>query len=63
MSAGESFGEIALLRECPRTATPTATGDVVMYSIDSETFLQAVTGHPRSIAEAERITTRFLGDA
>ncbi len=63
MSVGESFGEIALLRECPRTATATAADAVTLYSIDSETFLHAVTGHPRSIAEAERITTRFLGDA
>ena len=62
MSAGESFGEIALLRECPRTATATACGEVEMYTVDSETFLQAVTGHPRSIAEAERITSRFLGE-
>jgi predicted MFS family arabinose efflux permease len=60
MGAGQSFGEIALLRECNRTATATAVGEVRMYTIDRANFLQAVTGHPRSLAEAHRMTDGLL---
>jgi len=37
-SAGDVFGELALLYNCPRSATIKASTDCVLWSIDRETF-------------------------
>jgi hypothetical protein len=51
---GESFGEIALLRDVLRTATVRATGFCELLCLDREHFIAAVTGHVRSREAAHR---------
>ncbi len=57
---GTGIGEIALLRSIPRTATVTALDDVDAWSIDCETFLEAVTGHEGSAAAAREVVESRL---
>jgi len=45
---GECFGEIALLRDVPRTATVRTTKRTVLLALEREQFITAVTGHHRS---------------
>ncbi len=52
---GEFFGEVAVLRDCPRTATVTCATHVVLYELDAETFQLAISAHPRT-SESVRAT-------
>jgi len=63
LGPGESFGEIALLRSVPRTATVTALTDVTLQALERETFLGAVTGHAQSRAAAESLVVTRLSPA
>jgi predicted MFS family arabinose efflux permease len=53
--AGEYFGEIALLRDVPRTATIRALTPMRLIAIERDRFLEAVTGHTQAHAHAEAV--------
>jgi MFS family permease len=58
---GDHFGEIALLRDVPRTATVTALRDSQLYALERDDFLAAVTGHPGAHAAGEALVEERLG--
>ena len=60
LSVGDSFGEIALLRDIPRTATVTAISDLTARTIARDEFLSAVTGDGESSNQADLVVTRLL---
>lgn len=62
MDAGDSFGEIALIRGVPRTATVRAGTIVEACRLGRADFLAAVTGDPYSASAAARVVDeRTLG--
>ena len=52
---GEAFGEIALLRDIPRTATVTAVDDTKLLALERDEFIAAVTGHAPSREAADAV--------
>jgi CRP-like cAMP-binding protein len=63
LGAGAFFGEIALLRDVPRTATARAAGPGLLFAIERDDFLAIVTGHARAHDAAEALVTERLGSA
>ena len=61
LGAGAFFGEIALLRDIPRTATVTARTDVELLTLDRDEFIGAVTGHAESADAANAVVASRLG--
>jgi hypothetical protein len=52
---GEGVGEIALLRDIPRTATVIAHSAATVYELHRDPFLTAVLGHAPTRRQADRI--------
>jgi Cyclic nucleotide-binding domain len=58
---GDFFGEIALIRDVPRTATVRATAPSQLYALEREDFLAAVTGHSAVRAAGHAVVEQRLG--
>ena len=56
----DAFGEIALLDNCPRTATVTARTKGLLYALERSDFLTIVAGDPRAAEEARRLADERL---
>jgi len=61
LGAGDSFGEISLVRDVPRTASVVATTEVRTATLDREVFLRALSGNPASARAARRVVADRLG--
>ena len=60
LGPGDFFGEIALLRDVPRTATVRAVDDLRLYALERGDFLAAVTGHAPSREAADSLVAERL---
>ena len=60
LGAGDFFGEIALLRDVPRTGTITAATDAALLSLERDEFLAAVTGASEASQAAETVVGERL---
>jgi MFS family permease len=60
LHAGDFFGEIALLRDVPRTATVCAREQALLLALARRDFLAAVEGYAPGLASAEAVVSRRL---
>ena len=62
LGPGDSFGEIALVRNVPRTASVVAIGPVNVFALDRDAFCSAVSGDLRSRRVAEEVVESRLAE-
>ena len=61
--AGDYFGEIALIRDVPRTTTVTAVANSQLYAMERGDFVAAVTSHSGVRAAGEEVVDQRHGNA
>ena len=61
LGRGGYFGEIALLRDVPRTATVTAEQDTNLLALERDEFIAAVTGYAPSTEVADAVIASRVG--
>jgi hypothetical protein len=57
---GQGFGEIALLRNSPRTSSVVANDEVMLYALDKDPFVLLLTGHPAAHDKAQATASGHL---
>jgi anti-sigma regulatory factor (Ser/Thr protein kinase) len=62
LGPGDHVGEIALLRDVPRTATVIAKAPAELYALTPNDFLSAITSHHASTRAAETTVTTRLAE-
>jgi MFS family permease len=60
MTSGDGFGEIALIRECARTATVRAGTPLTLRALDRNVFVAAMTGYTPSTQSVDEVITKYL---
>lgn len=63
LGPGDHVGEVALLRDTPRTATVTASTPMRLLALARDPFLEVVTGHPQSRRAADEVIAERLEGA
>jgi MFS family permease len=61
LEPGDHFGEVALLRDIPRTATVSARSEMELFALERDDFIAAVTGHAPSAEAADAVVATRLG--
>jgi MFS family permease len=62
LGAGDAFGEIALLRAGPRTATVRALEETELATLSGPQFVSAITGFSATFSTAEQLVSGYLSE-